>query len=116
MDGGMYPVMGGISQKNIDKTRMNMTEEKTKPINEGKRGGRQGCSMIHALCKRLDTYDMIHELSKRLDSVWRYDQYLANAIDDVELKMLWMEFKEEEKNNIRRLKKQIQKYIAKGYF
>ncbi|MDF1811258.1 MAG: hypothetical protein P1V20_03565 [Verrucomicrobiales bacterium] len=93
-----------------------MTEETTKQINECKGDARQGYDMIKELCKRLDTYDMIHELSKRLDSVWRYDQYFANAIDDVELKMLWMEFKEEEKNNIRRLKKQIQKYIAKGYF
>ena len=23
--------------------------------------------------------DLVHELSRRLDSVWRYDEYIANA-------------------------------------
>ena len=23
--------------------------------------------------------DLVHELSRRLDSLWRYDQYIANA-------------------------------------
>ncbi|MDF1811239.1 MAG: hypothetical protein P1V20_03465 [Verrucomicrobiales bacterium] len=82
---------------------MTISEETTKHIGETK------CAANH-------DHDMIHELSKRLDAVWRYDQYIANASDDKELRKLWCDFKEQEKDNVSRLKKQIQKHIEEDCF
>ena len=61
-------------------------------------------------------HDMIHELSKRLDAVWRYDQYIANAEDDEELKQFWQELKRQEQNNVRRLKEFVAKHCANDCF
>ena len=50
-------------------------------------------------------HDMIHDLSKRLDALWRYDQYIANAKDDEELRGFWENVKREDEENVRRLKR-----------
>ena len=34
-------------------------------------------------------HDLVHELSRRLDSVWRYDQYIANADGRADLQEFW---------------------------
>ncbi len=60
--------------------------------------------------------DLIHELSKRNDSVCNLDQYIANAEPDQELKMLWTELRDQEKENVRRLKKIIVNHIKKSCF
>lgn len=38
-------------------------------------------------------HDLIHELSKRLDSLWRYDQYLANADFRQQMVEFWTDMK-----------------------
>jgi hypothetical protein len=59
---------------------------------------------------------MIHELSKRLDALWRYDQYIANARGDVELQEFWQELKEQEQDNVKRLKEFVAAHIEKDCF
>jgi hypothetical protein len=61
-------------------------------------------------------HDMIHELSKRLDALWRYDQYIANAEDDGELKQFWQELKRQEQNNVRQLKVFVAKHCENDCF
>ncbi|MCX8495744.1 MAG: hypothetical protein ORN51_06125 [Akkermansiaceae bacterium] len=55
--------------------------------------------------------DLIHELRKRNDSVCHLDQYIANVQLDKDLKMFWTELKNQEKENVRRLKKIIVGHI-----
>jgi hypothetical protein len=59
---------------------------------------------------------MIHELSKRLDALWRYDQYIANSKNDTELQEFWKELKEQEQENIKRLKEFVKEHIEKECF
>jgi hypothetical protein len=61
-------------------------------------------------------HDMIHELSKRLDALWRYDQYIANAEDDSHLQEFWRELKEQEQENVIRLKQFVAEHIEKDCF
>jgi len=61
-------------------------------------------------------HDMIHELSKRLDAYWRYDQYIANAELEPTLKGFWESLKEQEGENIARLKSMIAAHCEKGCF
>ncbi len=60
--------------------------------------------------------DLVHELSKRLDSLWRCDQYIANAEDKQQLIEFWQEVKQQEQGNIRRLKQLIAEEIHNGDF
>lgn len=60
--------------------------------------------------------DLVHELSKRLDSLWRCDQYIANAEDKQQLIEFWQEVKQQEQVNIRRLKQLIAEEIHDGDF
>ncbi|MEE9193417.1 MAG: hypothetical protein V3U21_02670, partial [Thermodesulfobacteriota bacterium] len=50
-------------------------------------------------------HDMIHELSQRVDSLWRYDQYIANAAVNKSLENLWAKLKKQERVNITALKR-----------
>jgi len=61
-------------------------------------------------------HDMIHELSKRLDALWRYDQYIANADRDSRLQEFWRELKEQETENVKRLKELVAEHIDKECF
>lgn len=61
-------------------------------------------------------HDMIHELSKRLDSVWRMDQYIANAEGDINLENFWRHLKQEEQRNVERLKQLIKDHCEKDCF
>ena len=61
-------------------------------------------------------HDMIHELSKRIDAVWRYDQYIANAASDAELKEFWTNLKAQEQENVRRLKELVAGHVKKNCF
>ena len=61
-------------------------------------------------------HDMIHELSKRLDALWRYDQYIANAEDKPELQRLWRDLKDQEQENVRRLKSMIAEHCRSECF
>jgi len=61
-------------------------------------------------------HDLIHELSKRLDSLWRCDQYLANAEGRPAIQEFWKEVKQQEQNNINRLKELIADEIKEGCF
>jgi hypothetical protein len=61
-------------------------------------------------------HDMIHELSKRLDSVWRMDQYIANAAGDADLQNLWRDLKSQEQENVQRLKQLVKEHCAKDCF
>ncbi len=61
-------------------------------------------------------HDMIHELSKRIDAVWRFDQYIANAGDDQELKQFWSNLKSQEEQNVKRLKQLVAEHISKDCF
>lgn len=61
-------------------------------------------------------HDLVHELSKRLDAVWRFDQYIANAEKDEQLQAFWHELKDQEQDNVRRLKKIVAEHCAKDCF
>jgi len=61
-------------------------------------------------------HDMVHELSKRLDALWRFDQYIANAEDDPELQEFWKELKQQERQNVARLKEFVAEHIDKNCF
>lgn len=61
-------------------------------------------------------HDLIHDLSKRLDSLWRYDQYIANADGRPELQSFWRDVKTQEKTNIDRLKQLVAEEIKKNCF
>ena len=61
-------------------------------------------------------HDMIHELSKRLDALWRYDQYIANSQKDTELQAFWCDLKEQEQENVKRLKQFVAEHIEKDCF
>ena len=61
-------------------------------------------------------HDMIHDLSKRLDALWRYDQYIANAKDDQELSAFWNDVKQQDEQNVRRLKDLVKKHVQKDCF
>ena len=61
-------------------------------------------------------HDLIHELSRRLDSLWRFDQYIANAEWRDELKQFWCELKRQEEQNVRRLKELIEQEVRNKCF
>ena len=52
-------------------------------------------------------HDLVHELSRRLDSLWRYDQYMANAEWRDELRQFWMDAKATDQQAISRLRQLI---------
>jgi len=59
-------------------------------------------------------HDMVQELSKVLDSIWRYDQYIANAEADEDLKSLWQDCKEKDMKIVERLKEKIADHVKNG--
>lgn len=61
-------------------------------------------------------HDLVHELSRRLDSMWRYDQYIANADWRDKIRQFWEEVKIQEEQNIRRLKELIREEIQNECF
>ena len=61
-------------------------------------------------------HDLVHELSRRLDSLWRYDQYIANAEWRDSLKQFWQEMKAQEGRNIERLKGLLKEEIHNSCF
>ncbi|MFM7138485.1 MAG: hypothetical protein ACKO1M_15695 [Planctomycetota bacterium] len=52
-------------------------------------------------------HDLVAELNRRLDSVWRYDQYIANAEWRDELRQFWMDAKAMDQQAISRLRELI---------
>jgi hypothetical protein len=52
-------------------------------------------------------HDLVAELNRRLDSVWRYDQYIANAEWRDELRQFWMDAKALDQQAISRLRNLI---------
>jgi hypothetical protein len=61
-------------------------------------------------------HDLIHELSERLDSLWRYDQYIANADGHPNLQNFWRDIKQQEQGNVKRIKQLIGDEIGNGCF
>jgi len=66
-------------------------------------------------CENHD-HDLVHELSKKLDSLWRYDQYIANADGLPNIQALWRDLKSQCNSDIQRLKQSIAEEIQKGCF
>jgi len=61
-------------------------------------------------------HDLVQDLSKRLDALWRYDQYIANADGHAELQKLWKDFKQQEQQNVKRLKQCIANEVKQECF
>ena len=61
-------------------------------------------------------HDLVQDLSKRLDALWRYDQYIANAEGKAKLQDLWRSLKQQEQDNVRKLKELIAEEIKQGCF
>ena len=61
-------------------------------------------------------HDLVAELNRRLDSVWRYDQYIANAEWRDELRQFWKDAKANEEQAISRLKQLIIQEVRNGCF
>ncbi|MBI2480129.1 MAG: hypothetical protein HYV60_16315, partial [Planctomycetia bacterium] len=51
-----------------------------------------------------------------LDMLWRYDQYIANTEWRDNLKQFWSEMKDQEQENIRRLKALLADEVRNGCF
>ena len=58
-----------------------------------------------------DDQDLFDDLSRRLDSLWRYDQYIANAVGRPELQEFWRVAKSQEQRNIDLLRKLIKQHV-----
>ncbi len=50
------------------------------------------------------THDLVQVLNLRIDSVWRYDQYIANADGKPDLQDFWRELKRQDQQCVDRLK------------
>jgi len=61
-------------------------------------------------------HDLVQDLNKRLDALWRYDQYIANADGHPELQKMWRDFKQQEQENVKRLKQCIAKEVEQECF
>lgn len=61
-------------------------------------------------------YDMVHEFSRRLGSLWRMDQYIANAEGHTAVQKFWRELKDQETNNVKRLKDLLKSEFAREEF
>ena len=61
-------------------------------------------------------YDLIQELSRRLESLWRCDQYIANADGHPDLQGFWRDIKRQEQSTIKRLKELVCSEVKKGCF
>ena len=61
-------------------------------------------------------HDLVHELNKRLDALWRYDQYIANAEGKSELQNFWKELKQQDQQNVDRLKHLVASEIENECF
>jgi hypothetical protein len=61
-------------------------------------------------------HDLIHELSKRLDSVWRIDQYIANADGKPEIQSFWRQLKSQEVKTVERLKELVKEEVKANCF
>jgi hypothetical protein len=61
-------------------------------------------------------HDLVHELSRRLDSLWRYDQYIANAEWREGLRQFWCDAKSMEQQAVQRLKELIAQEVRNDCF
>ena len=61
-------------------------------------------------------HDLIHELSRRLDSLWRYDQFIANAESRPAVQACWRHLKQQEAQNIEKLKALVTDEVKQGCF
>ena len=61
-------------------------------------------------------HDMIRELNERLSSMWRYDQFIADAEDDEYLQDLWREIKQQDQDNVVCLKELIASHVKNNCF
>jgi len=60
--------------------------------------------------------DLVNELSRRLDCLWRLDQYIANAEGHDELVQFWKSTKQQEQQNIDRMRSLIRREIDRDCF
>lgn len=58
-------------------------------------------------------YDLVHEFSRRLASLWRIDQYIANAEGHTALEKFWSDLKVQESNNVKRLRDLLKSEFAR---
>jgi len=67
-------------------------------------------------CIENHDHDLVHALSERLDAVWRYDQYIANADGKPQLQAFWRELKQQDTENIARLRELVGKEVKEDCF
>jgi hypothetical protein len=61
-------------------------------------------------------HDLVAELNRRLDSVWRYDQYIANAEWRTELRDFWHDCKAMDQQAISRIRALITAEVRNNCF
>jgi hypothetical protein len=61
-------------------------------------------------------FDLVHELTRRLETLWRCDQFIANAERKPEIQQFWRELKKQEQQNVKRLKELIGSEVKAGCF
>jgi hypothetical protein len=61
-------------------------------------------------------HDLIHELSRRLDGLWRYDQYIANSSDRPHVREFRETVKQQDEDNVARLKDLVAREVKVGCF
>lgn len=61
-------------------------------------------------------HDLIQELNERVDSVWRYDQYIANAEGKSELQECWRQLKKQDLEVIEKLRGLVHEEVKQNCF
>lgn len=61
-------------------------------------------------------YDLIHFLDNRLDTLWRCDQYIANAESDPELQNFWRDVKKGDLALVNRAREIVKHHVKKDCF
>ena len=61
-------------------------------------------------------HDLVAELARRLEFLWRCDQYIANAEGHPDLQDFWRQLKEQDSENVSRLRGLIKAEIERDCF
>lgn len=61
-------------------------------------------------------HDLLHELSRRLDTLWRVDQFIANADGQARRQEFWRDLKRQEQANVDHIKHFLSDDIRQGRF
>jgi hypothetical protein len=59
------------------------------------------------------THDLVQILAQRASDLWRYDQYIANADGHSQVRDFWLRLKQQDRENVDRLKRLLVEELQK---